>query len=599
MIRPLIPPTWTHAPFNKAAQRVYMSATLGLGGDLECLTGRAKIKRLAIPEGWDRQGIGRRFFIFPSKSLSDDEALQLRRSLMRQAKRSLVLAPSNEAAEAVRKDVTANLQYPTFSADDLEGTKTPFTQSPQAVAIVANRYDGIDFPDDDCRLLFIEGLPRAANLQERFLMTRMGAQLLFSERVRTRVLQAVGRCTRGLNDYSAVVVTGEELPDYLTNPKRRSYFHPELQAELEFGIGQSTDVKVAAIKDNFRIFLDHQSEWEAANRQILEYRDRVTQKPYPVMDQLAEAVPFEIAYQRALWQGDFAVAFEHAREVLGVLDDKELRGYRALWHYLAGSAAASAARDGENGMEAHAQEHFGYAKRAAMGIPWLVELARGAGSVVSLKEQHDAVTMLQIERLEAQLASLGVLHNRAFTTREREIREGLNHPESFETAQVKLGEHLGFISGKRESDASPDPWWMIGSLCIVFEDHANAKPTGAIIDATKARQAASHPDWVKKNVPGAADAEVLAVLVSPAKLATEGALPVLGRFSYWALDDFRIWAENALLTVRELRRHFSEPGDLEWRARAATAFSAANLDGPGLVARLRQSPADKSLASET
>ena len=30
-------------------------------------------------------------------------------------------------------------------------------------------------------------------------MTRMGAQLLFNERVQTRVLQAVGRCTRGLH----------------------------------------------------------------------------------------------------------------------------------------------------------------------------------------------------------------------------------------------------------------------------------------------------------------------------------------------------------------------------------------------------------------
>jgi Rad3-related DNA helicase len=315
LIRPLIPPTWTHAPFNGAVQRVYMSATLGAGGDLERLTGRPKIKRLAIPEGWDRQGIGRRFFIFPGKSLADEEMLQLRRSLMRKARRSLVLAPNNESADKIRKDVAANLRYPTFSADDLEGTKAPFNQSEKAVAIVANRYDGIDFPDDDCRLLFIEGLPRAANLQERFLMTRMGAQLLFSERVRTRVLQAVGRCTRGLNDYSAVVVTGGELPDYLTNHKRRGYFHPEFQAELEFGIVQSTDANEAAIMDNFRIFLDHGSEWEEANRQILEYRAKASQKPYPAMDQLAQAVPFEIAYQALMWQGDYCAAFEKAREV--------------------------------------------------------------------------------------------------------------------------------------------------------------------------------------------------------------------------------------------------------------------------------------------
>lgn len=34
LIRPLIPPTWAHAPFHRPKQRIYMSATLGAGGDL-------------------------------------------------------------------------------------------------------------------------------------------------------------------------------------------------------------------------------------------------------------------------------------------------------------------------------------------------------------------------------------------------------------------------------------------------------------------------------------------------------------------------------------------------------------------------------------
>jgi hypothetical protein len=55
LIRPLIPPTWAHPPFVGATQRVFMSATLGAGGDLERLTGRPKITRLPIPEaGIDR-----------------------------------------------------------------------------------------------------------------------------------------------------------------------------------------------------------------------------------------------------------------------------------------------------------------------------------------------------------------------------------------------------------------------------------------------------------------------------------------------------------------------------------------------------------------
>ena len=568
-----------------------MSATLGAGGDLERLTGRPKITRLPIPEGWDRQGIGRRFFIFPEKSLNEAESLNLRRSLMKAAGRSLVLTPSNEIAEEIRNDVELSLHYPVFSAADLEASKADFTNTEPAVAVVANRYDGIDLPDDDCRLLFVEGLPRAANLQERFLMNRMGANLLFNERVQTRVFQAVGRCTRGLNDYSAVVVTGEDLPAYLTDHKRRGFFHPELQAELEFGIDQSSNVDERTILDNFEIFLEHDAEWEKANESILQARENAAQAEFPAMDELAAVAPHEIAWQKAMWDEDYAKAYEAAREVLGGLNDPRLRGYRALWHYLAGSAAELAAADGEAGLEAQARRQFEKAKEAASGIPWLVALARGSASALTAEERNQTTVMLQVERLEAQLVKLGTLHNRAFSAREKDIRDGLRTAGSFEQAQVLLGEHLGFAAGKRESDASPDPWWLIGDVAFVFEDHANAKGDTAVIDATKARQASSHPDWVREFVPSAANATIYPVLVTPAKKANKGAVPHLGRVSHWDLEDFRDWAEQVLGTVRELRRSFVEPGDLVWRAQAAEALASARADAPGLAAWVARRPA--------
>jgi hypothetical protein len=48
VIRPFMPPTSGHAPFCAANQRVYMSATLGEGGELERLTGR-KDEYAALP----------------------------------------------------------------------------------------------------------------------------------------------------------------------------------------------------------------------------------------------------------------------------------------------------------------------------------------------------------------------------------------------------------------------------------------------------------------------------------------------------------------------------------------------------------------------
>lgn len=591
LLRPLIPPTWSHAPFANAKQRIFMSATLGAGGDLERLTGRTRIQRLAIPEGWERQGIGRRFFIFPEKSLDSEDALSLRHQLMGKAGRSLVLTPSQADATEVVKDVTENLKFEVFTAAELEDGKSGFTAAARAVAVVANRYDGIDFPDDDCRLLFVEGLPRATNLQERFLMNRMGASLLFNERVQTRVVQAIGRCTRGLNDYSAVVATGEDLPAYLTDRKRRSYFHPELQAELEFGIEQSTRVEAQEILDNFSIFLEHDQEWEEANQGILDARETATQAPFPAMDQLANVVADEIAWQTAIWNQDYVKAYEAAREVLGGLTDSGLRGYRALWHYLAGAAADMAAGEGEKGFDVHARTQYRKAKEAAVGIPWLISLSRGEAATHEPDAQAHTTVMLQVEQLEAQLVKLGTVHNRVFTAREKEIRDGLNDGDTFEQAQVLLGEHLGFSAGKREIDASPDPWWIVGDVALVFEDHANAKGDTSTIDATKARQAASHPDWLREHVPASRGASIQSVLVTPAKNAKDGAMPHLGRVAYWDVKDFRDWAEVALVAIRELRRSFLEPGDLAWRAQAAEALTAARLDAPGLYKWLASRPA--------
>jgi hypothetical protein len=227
----------------------------------------------------------------------------------------------------------------------------------------------------------------------------------------------------------------------------------------------------------------------------------------------------------------------------------------------------------------------------ATGIPWLVTLAHGRTAAPTPQERSEAALSQQIERLEAYLQNLGTVHNRAFSAREKEIREGLSKGDTFEAAQVLLGEHLGYAAGKRESDASPDPWWQSAGVVIVFEDHANAKGDTAIIDAKKARQAASHPDWVREFVPGTANALICPVLVTPAKRAKAGALPHLNRVFYWDLADFRSWAEKTLVTIRDLRRSFVEPGDLVWRAEAADALVSIKADAPGLADWLQKRPA--------
>jgi hypothetical protein len=208
-------------------------------------------------------------------------------------------------------------------------------------------------------------------------------------------------------------------------------------------------------------------------------------------------------------------------------------------------------------------------------------------------EPEDKSTLFgQLERVEALLEHNGTLHDANFNILEKQILDGLSSADSglFERAHVRLGESLGFAAGKKESDASPDPWWIAGKICFVFEDHAGALPTSAL-SATKARQVSTHPDWIRANVPIADAAEIVPVLVTPVSRAEEGALPHLGKVLVWSLGDFQEWAKRALSTVRELRRTFSEPGDLVWRAQAAEVFERERLDAPSLLKMLGGQPA--------
>ena len=477
LIRPLIPPTWTHQAFQNAKQRIYMSATLGAGGDLERLVGRANITRLPVAAGWDTHGVGRRFFVFPSMSLDEEEVKKLRRDMMVLSPRSLVLVPSKKVHDIVKDDIEDNTNIAVFSVSEIENSKTAFVNSSSATAIIANRYDGIDFPGDECRLLFVDGLPRATNLQERFLMSRMGANVLFNERIQTRVLQAIGRCTRSLEDYSAVIVSGKELVDYLADSRKRDYFHPELQAELVFGVEQSREMNAQGLLENLRIFLDNGEEWEKVNQQIVTNRKELEKKSFPAMDQLQDAVNHEIAYQKRMWQKDFEQALSSADKVLGAIKAPELQGYRALWHYLCGCSALLATHDEvTDPLQTRAQDEFTRAKDAATSLPWLVSLTRYSGQEAKKEENDNAIILEQVERMEIALSNLGTAYERAYVLREKEILEGVlsKDHKKFENAHKLLGEILGFDSGNEETEGAPDPWWISSKICLVFDQVLNS-----------------------------------------------------------------------------------------------------------------------------
>ena len=582
-IRPIIAPTTSHPPFTSANQRLYMSATLGRGGELERLCGRRNIMRISSPDGWDGHGVGRRLFLFPSSSLEETESREVLIKMVKKAGRALYMVPSDKRADEVRELFRGKLpDVKIFGARQIERSKLQFIDSKNAIALISNRYDGIDFPNEECQLLIVEGRPAGTNLQERFLADKLGARALYSERIRTRIIQAFGRCTRSADDYALVLAFGHQLLDELLMRDNVALMDVEFQAELRYGQEQSQDTMSHEFLEMADEFFGQGAAWRHAEEDIANLREELEEVTPQELEALTLSAPNEIRYVESMWKGDYSYALDAAQCVLGALaGGDELKGYRAMWHYLSGCAAALDAKERGAG-EDKANDHFRLAKNLA-NVRWLGRIQENAR--IEDDEETSAEDLAVVENLEGILCELGLTHAVPFSKMVTGIQAGIrqNKAKNFEAAHVELGKFLGYTAENSNEKGAPDPWWKSGErFCIVFEDHSDGRP-GNELPLEKARQAALHSVWVRENVNGLApDAEVLSVLVTPADVSSKHLQLYIRDVAVWHLEDFRKWAEGAISVVRNLRARLTRPGDLVWRAEALEQLASCMVT-PGAL----------------
>lgn len=101
----------------------------------------------------------------------------------------------------------------------------------------------------------------------------------------------------------------------------------------------------------------------------------------------------------------------------------------------------------------------------------------------------------------------------------------------------------------------------------------------------KARQAASNPNWIRAKLSLSKDARIIPILVTATALADKEAGIHLKEVAIWQIGQFRVWAANAVQTVRQLRVTFPGAGDLFWRRTAMEAYAKAGMDPASLVVR--------------
>lgn len=477
LIRPMIPPTGDNKVFPRARQRIYLSATLGIGGEIERAFGREKITRLRLPDTAPTPRSGRRFFVFP-ELMTGIEPVEVTKEIVAHAGKALVLGPETKRAVALGNEL-AQKGWPVLGIDDVKDGMQPFANLKNGICALASRYDGIDLPDDACRVVVLDGKPDQDSLQERFLYGRAKAGAAIAERVRTRVVQGAGRATRQPNDAAIVIILDRALTKYLQQPETLKALEPDLQAEIQFGRENSTSVSLAEVLENVDAFLDQGDAWRTgAEPHIAEARRNAVQQSPEGSEVLGRSVRFEVEActlaAAGKWDKASATALDAAR-VIGE-GGNATRGYRAVWLYLAGVWAELHAGT-DPGSHSTAVTLINQAEATAEGT-WTREmpLLSTAASRALAPEDASAVKMI------VSILSAGVntgKHERM----SGEMLAGLGErdPGKYEPALTALGKLLGAEAHKPAGKGRCDSVWCWKNyLWLAMEAKSDHDLTGVI-----------------------------------------------------------------------------------------------------------------------
>ncbi len=579
VIRPLVPPTHTHAAFSEPSQRVFMSATLGGKSDLLRAYGRldATVIRAQSPQ-W-----GRRYVFVPGVHTSRERTVRLTGQVWDKLspRRAVLLTPSDRVLQRTVAELTAKMQHSpaTVGASDIADTLDAFVDADDVLLTLAGRYDGLDLPDDQCRLLVMADSPLAISPLERHLTERWKLGPIFRRRERTRLVQGMGRCTRSATDFAVVVWLGQSLASIASSPSRLAGMPLELQREIKWGVEQSA-IAAAHPEDFVEMvsqLLSAPEYREEANNAIEEVNLSGTDTSAPEYEDLGAD---EVRFSRALWDEDFDLARGTAHRIADRITSPELAGYRAWWWYLASSAAVF------NSDSAASVDALRRATSCGVNSGWLRLALRSNDSVppVSAREPHAEAIWDLIDEwgwAGPNFAREGArcveqLSDRAHT----QFHQGLEG----------LGRCLGADVTRSTEQGSPDVvWTFAGDIHFAFEAKTEKLPGGDLAKKDLL-QAKGHRDWVAKRLSNSPTSVIEVIVVSGASTLH----PVADTFSdglfHLTPHTLAGWAEQTVEALGELRLLFVPYDFAEVVDKFSAELKQRQLDFTTIVGKLKATP---------
>lgn len=561
-------------PYHDARHRLFMSGTLSddtvLVRELDCAVDAALTPVVPSTDS----GIGERMLLAPF--LLDPEM-----------DRDWVIAWAAGQSENVSVVVLCS------SADDaanwgMAGAETPSGHDEVVRAVeelrtgdctfaaFAQRFDGVDLPDDACRILIIDGVPRGQSLSDEIDAAAVAREGGVRNRVVYRIEQGMGRAVRSTADYAVVILSGADLASFVSATGVRAQMSAEVQAQLGLGRdlinlaqGSRQAPSAPALDDLVGKCLRRSSEWkEVYNERVRTRLADHDHRPDEAMILLAHA---ERGALVLAVDGD---APSGVRTLSDALNDSKLDRGATYARLLQTLARIQFVNDRE---EAVRIQRKAYAQSHRLLRPPVVAAATSPD--VTIRAAADSILRWYKQFAEGQGAVADV------TARFADLRFGVGHTV-FEDAVELLGHVIGAQSQRPERDEhdGPDNLWRWKDTSILIE--CKSKSEAPSIPKKDLGQITMSLAWFERTFPGAPVEPVMMIDTTSSDIEPDGRLRVM------ATNGLAELKQRAMEFVRQLA---TRPAGDWSRPEVTTLLRTFKLAPSQLVEDLTKKPRKRKL----
>lgn len=207
--------------FINAQRRIFMSATLSDDSVFTSAIGlhQEDVRRVISPD--NANDIGDRLILFPrhlNSEITNDD-IKNKVFSVAQSYNVVVIVPSFERAKYWDPQGLR-----TITKENIERAVLALKTKHIGLFVFVNRYDGIDLPDDACRMLIIDGLPPLRNEKDKYIQSIDSTSNILRREQIQRIEQGMGRGVRSNSDSCCVILMGDNLADVLLRNNGVSFF---------------------------------------------------------------------------------------------------------------------------------------------------------------------------------------------------------------------------------------------------------------------------------------------------------------------------------------------------------------------------------------